>query len=166
MICEACHGEGFVRGRDPKRPGLTMLPCLECNCSGVASCCDAAGSKRDITRTKLNSCLNCGKAIDAAAPVEIGARPPQPGDIAICLGCAHIHIYADDLTLRQPRDDEMVEIAGDQDILKAMTDLGRLRMIEAMYADERFDERACDHCGKPYRGPAVYCSLKCAQADA
>jgi len=100
MICEACHGEGFVRGRDPKSPAaLVMLPCLECNCSGVASCCDAAG-------------------------------------------------------------------AGDEDILKAMTALGRLRMIEAMYADERFDERACDHCGKPYRGPAVYCSLKCAQADA
>ena len=30
MICEACHGEGFVRGRDPKSPGLTMSPCLEC----------------------------------------------------------------------------------------------------------------------------------------
>jgi hypothetical protein len=27
-------------------------------------------------------------------------------------------------------------------------------------------ERAYYHCGKPYRGPAVYCSLACALADA
>jgi hypothetical protein len=29
-----------------------------------------------------------------------------------------------------------------------------------------FPERACDKCGKLYRGPAVYCSLECAVADA
>jgi hypothetical protein len=34
------------------------------------------------------------------------------------------------------------------------------------YRDDKFPERACDHCGKPYRGPAVYCSLECAVADA
>ena len=79
MICETCEGEGFVRGTDPGNPGaLVMLPCLECNGSGIASCCDAAGS----------------------------------------------------------------------------------------YADPSFDERACDRCGKLYRGPAVYCSLTCAIKDA
>jgi Zn ribbon nucleic-acid-binding protein len=36
----------------------------------------------------------------------------------------------------------------------------------AGYRDEQFPERACDHCGKPYRGPAVYCSLTCAVEDA
>jgi ribosomal protein S27AE len=36
----------------------------------------------------------------------------------------------------------------------------------ASYRDDRFAERACDRCGKPYRGPAVYCSLACALADA
>ena len=34
------------------------------------------------------------------------------------------------------------------------------------YVDNRFSERPCDRCGKPYRGPAVYCSLTCALADA
>jgi hypothetical protein len=34
------------------------------------------------------------------------------------------------------------------------------------YRDETFPERACDKCGKLYRGPAVYCSLTCALADA
>jgi hypothetical protein len=34
------------------------------------------------------------------------------------------------------------------------------------YWDVRLEERACDRCGKPYRGPAVYCSLACALEDA
>jgi hypothetical protein len=34
------------------------------------------------------------------------------------------------------------------------------------YRNDRFPERACDYCGKPYRGPAVYCSHDCATADA
>lgn len=34
------------------------------------------------------------------------------------------------------------------------------------YRDDRYPERRCDHCDTPYRGPAVYCSLECAQADA
>jgi hypothetical protein len=82
MICEACEGEGYVRGHDPENPGaLVMLPCLDCNGSGLSSCCDAAGSADDP------------------------------------------------------------------------------------YHDERFPERPCDHCGKLYRGPAVYCSLECAVDD-
>jgi hypothetical protein len=36
----------------------------------------------------------------------------------------------------------------------------------AAYRDDHFPERNCDRCGKPYRGPAVYCSLDCALADA
>jgi hypothetical protein len=34
------------------------------------------------------------------------------------------------------------------------------------YRDDRYPERACDKCGKSYRGPAVYCSLECATKDA
>ena len=34
------------------------------------------------------------------------------------------------------------------------------------YRDARYPERACDRCGGLYRGPAVYCSLDCAVADA
>jgi hypothetical protein len=33
------------------------------------------------------------------------------------------------------------------------------------YGDATVLERNCDHCGKPYCGPAVYCSLACALAD-
>jgi Family of unknown function (DUF6166) len=38
--------------------------------------------------------------------------------------------------------------------------------VAAAYSDPSCPERACDYCGKPYRGPAVYCSLECATADA
>ena len=37
--------------------------------------------------------------------------------------------------------------------------------IDDPYRDEAFVERACDHCGKSYRGPAVYCSFECTVAD-
>ena len=40
------------------------------------------------------------------------------------------------------------------------------RYIHGRYIDATFPERACDKCGKLYRGPAVYCSLECAIADA
>jgi hypothetical protein len=38
------------------------------------------------------------------------------------------------------------------------------REVDA-YRDDAFPERDCDHCGNPYRGPAVYCSKACAVAD-
>ena len=34
------------------------------------------------------------------------------------------------------------------------------------YVDPSCPERACDRCERLYRGPAVYCSLSCALADA
>lgn len=34
------------------------------------------------------------------------------------------------------------------------------------YFDAACPPRRCDHCGRFYKGPAVYCSLGCAQADA
>ena len=42
----------------------------------------------------------------------------------------------------------------------------RRAALDAAYRDEKYPERACDCCGKLYRGPAVYCSLACAVADA
>lgn len=44
-------------------------------------------------------------------------------------------------------------------------DVLRLRAVK-MYRDDRCPERECDFCGKTYQGPALYCTLSCAQADA
>lgn len=32
--------------------------------------------------------------------------------------------------------------------------------------DNSRPDRDCERCGKSYRGPAIYCSMACAQADA
>jgi|HubBroStandDraft_5_1064220.scaffolds.fasta_scaffold21903_5 hypothetical protein len=77
MICEHCHGEGFMS------LGPDLIPCPECFGSGIASCCDAAGSN-----------------------------------------------------------------------------------AQAAYRDDKFEPALCHHCGAEYRGPALYCSLRCALADA
>lgn len=50
--------------------------------------------------------------------------------------------------------------------VEARQALGAKLIAEAAYRNERWPERLCDHCQKPYRGPAVYCSLECALADA
>lgn len=77
------------------------------------------------TRTPVNHCLNCGKKIDAAAPTpDFPDSAPSPGDIALCLDCAHLHVFAEDLTLRAPTDDEMAEIAGDPDMIRAVKAIG------------------------------------------
>jgi ribosomal protein L37E len=40
------------------------------------------------------------------------------------------------------------------------------RLAAAAYCNSVYPARACDGCGKSYQGPAVYCSLECAVADA
>ena len=40
------------------------------------------------------------------------------------------------------------------------------RQSMASYVDASKPERECEYCGRLYRGPAVYCSLQCALADA
>jgi hypothetical protein len=37
---------------------------------------------------------------------------------------------------------------------------------DAGYRDASFPERRCERCNRPYRGPALYCSFDCAEADA
>jgi len=88
MICPTCHGKGLIA----EVLGYPVV-CADCNGSGVASCCDAAGA-----------------SLFAASNEEAKSNDA--------------------------------------------------------YRDDTFPERPCDRCGKPYRGPAVYCSLTCAIADA
>ena len=67
------------------------------------------------TVTPECKCTACGAAIDRAT--HVGDVDPDPGDVAVCLECGHVMVFADDLTARDPTDDEMVEIAGDRDVL-------------------------------------------------
>lgn len=66
-----------------------------------------------------SNCPNCGVKQDGALAVTSIHRP-EPGDIMVCIDCSHICIYSDNLTLRDPTDEEMVEIAGNPTIIKMM----------------------------------------------
>jgi hypothetical protein len=61
-------------------------------------------------------------------------------------------------------EDEMSE-----DQARAAAEVSRAAAAQkarSAYRDDSFAERTCDRCGRSYRGPAVYCSLECAVADA
>ncbi len=70
-----------------------------------------------------SACVNCGKDMDAASPVG-GGRGPQSGDVAICLYCRHLMVYGEDLKMRNLTDEEVIEVAGDPEIVLAMKMLG------------------------------------------
>jgi hypothetical protein len=78
----------------------------------------------ETVRHDATQCLNCGKIINAAAQMAAADdkdAAPHPGAVALCLGCGHVMIYADDLSLRELTDAEQVEIAGDPRIVKFNT---------------------------------------------
>jgi hypothetical protein len=83
---------------------------------------------KDGSPLPFDACLNCGKRIDAAARVRDDERP-EPGDITVCLGCGHLMAYADDMTLRELTGEEIVEIAGDPEIIEAQHFIAHYRRV-------------------------------------
>ena len=77
------------------------------------------------TRVPESSCPNCGKRLDSAMSTE-GDRKPSPGDITICMDCRHLCAFAEDMGLRELTDDEVVAVAGDKRVLRAMKALSDL----------------------------------------
>jgi len=69
---------------------------------------------------KKNICSVCGHDLDGATQIN-GDNKPKPGDVSICVGCANIAIFDDDLNLRQPDLDEEQELLKDQTIAEAQT---------------------------------------------
>jgi hypothetical protein len=75
------------------------------------------------TRTPLSHCLDCGMTVTAGTPSVVDRpdyRPPQPGDLAICIRCTHVMAYGDDLRVRALTDAEIVNVAGDPDMVEAV----------------------------------------------
>jgi hypothetical protein len=70
-------------------------------------------------RLKRSRCTNCGSPNDSALPID-NERRPQSGDFTVCIYCNHLMVYDDSMELRDPNDDEIKSIAGDQRILIAM----------------------------------------------
>jgi hypothetical protein len=65
-------------------------------------------------------CPSCGKKLDAVSNLEDPVPTPGPGDATVCLGCGHIMIFAEDLTLRAPTTEEMHDLAARPDLLQIM----------------------------------------------
>jgi hypothetical protein len=99
--------------------------------------CAACGSPQPYGRIR---CLACGQ------PLVFPVNPYRDGAIGalsfVCVDCGAA----------------VFDVIGAKPGTRCSTCSG--------YRDDAFAERPCDHCSKPYRGPAVYCSLACALADA
>jgi hypothetical protein len=63
-----------------------------------------------------SNCLGCGKEIDGATGVGHRSKP-RAGCISICFYCGHLAAYDWQLKLRPLTDAEMIEIAGNEQIL-------------------------------------------------
>jgi hypothetical protein len=53
-------------------------------------------------------CPSCGKHADNASSED--QKKPGPGDIAVCLFCATMCVFNDDMTLRELRGDEYIAL--------------------------------------------------------
>lgn len=72
------------------------------------------GSDRRVPRS---ICTACGKLLDSAACVGEDDMVPNPGDFTVCIGCGHLMVFGEGMILRDPFDDELVELAGDPRVL-------------------------------------------------
>lgn len=80
-----------------------------------------------ITRHAPSPCTNCGKMLDAASS-PFNDDTPEPGSSAmVCLECGHVMILAEDGKLRDPTDKEIIELAGDRDLVAAQNMLAELK---------------------------------------
>lgn len=65
-------------------------------------------------RHEERRCPVCGKAVNAATGVDHN-HSPAPGDVTMCIECAHILFFDERLTLRQPTSAERAALEASQD---------------------------------------------------
>jgi hypothetical protein len=75
---------------------------------------------RKWMRTTHCACLACGHRIDATSTVKDETPAPKEGDFTICLYCSHLMVFTKNLRVRNLRGEEIIEAAGDKDILEVM----------------------------------------------
>lgn len=69
-------------------------------------------------RTQPCHCLNCGHLVDAVSVVGDEEPTATPGDFTVCLYCGHVMALDDKLQLRELTDAEMIEVAGNPELLE------------------------------------------------
>jgi hypothetical protein len=108
------------------------------------------------TQHTESHCLNCGAKLDASSTFGVGEGKevrPGEGDMTVCFMCRHVMIYNADLSLRNPTDEEVVDIAGDPCLVSTVTLMGayhqekeletRRRENRAQAGDEEASRQVC-----------------------
>jgi hypothetical protein len=77
------------------------------------------------TRTKKCFCVECGIELSGATGWE-GVKPYR-GAPCVCLGCGHLGIFANDMTVREPTSAEIMLLAASPAMLLAQKIAGTFR---------------------------------------
>lgn len=70
------------------------------------------------TRLPESKCTACGYLTDTATCPSDDNAVPEEGAITVCIRCGHMMAYDAELRLRDLTDEEMHEVAGNEDILR------------------------------------------------
>jgi hypothetical protein len=73
-------------------------------------------------RVPKTTCFNCGHTLDAVDGPDMG-EPPRPGDVTVCLTCAHVMKFGADLKLEGFTEEEARALAADPRLCR---DLARI----------------------------------------
>jgi len=71
-------------------------------------------------------CPYCEAKLDTATDLKTNVMP-KPGDISVCINCAQVLVFADDLTLRKPQPGEITMTPEIELYQKAVRGLDRRR---------------------------------------
>lgn len=67
-----------------------------------------------------HSCPSCSIAMDAVSSFE-GTGCPDPGDITICIRCAAVGVFTEDMGVRLPSADEKAVYMADPNVQRAVS---------------------------------------------
>jgi hypothetical protein len=63
-------------------------------------------------------CTQCGKTLNMASDGD-DEHAPNGGDFTICLYCEHLLVFNDDLSLREPSNEEAIEAQANTNLEEA-----------------------------------------------
>jgi hypothetical protein len=82
-------------------------------------------------RVNPHRCLKCGENNDVATGVvnkqARNTLKPKPGDVMLCFTCAHVMMFADDLSFRELTPEELKHAAADPRLQTAKAAIFNMR---------------------------------------
>jgi ribosomal protein L40E len=74
----------------------------------------------------VQHCLKCGYRMDMSSDMDQGHQP-RPGDVSICMRCAALHVFDDNLIGRAPTGDEMIKLVQNRKVLQLQLAISQLK---------------------------------------